>query len=144
MVEPGPLPTRWLTVYTIWMAVGGALTIAWVWITPPRWGAPYLVGDIGAGALAVAVAIGLWWRQRWAWEVNYWGLLLVPLVLAGLCLALAVLAVLAVILTLAFGGAAFGLGFQEVLLLFLIALMLGLWPALNIRYFRRRRHLFSG
>jgi len=71
------MPTRWLTVYRVWMTLVGALAAVagGVMIFRPRSG-----GDLPAGLLAIAlgivllsISVGLGLRRRWAWHVNYWG-----------------------------------------------------------------------
>jgi hypothetical protein len=82
---------------------------------------------LALGMLYVAVSLGLTERRLWAWRVNYWGLLLIqPITLAGV------------------------LGLWEVEKFPLLtawrgrmALFLGLWSVLNMRYFGKRRHLFE-
>jgi hypothetical protein len=122
--------SRWLAYYSICLAVIGVTSIV-VGISillAPALGRPSegMLG-LALGALYVAVSLGLTERRLWAWRVNYWGLLLIqPITLA------AVLGLWEVekfpVLT-AWHGA--------------MALFLGLWSALNMRYFRKRRHLFE-
>ena len=125
------IPTRWLTVYRVWMTLVGALAAVAgaVMIFRPRSG-----GDMPAGLLAIAlgivllsISIGLGLRRRWAWHVNYWGL-----VMALVGLALTILSSLPLSRTP-----------QELVGPLLLALAVGLWCGLNLRYFRRRRSLFS-
>ncbi len=121
---------RWLAYYSICLAVIGVMSVV-VGISillAPALGRPSegMLG-LALGTLYVAVSLGLTERRLWAWRVNYWGLLLVqPITLA------AVLGLWEVekfpVLT-AWHGA--------------MALFLGLWSALNMRYFRKRRHLFE-
>lgn len=124
------MPTRWLTVYRVWMTLVGALAAVAgaVMIFRPRSG-----GDLPAGLLAIAlgivllsISIGLGLRRRWAWHVNYWGL-----VMALVGLALTILSSLPLFRTP-----------QEMVGPLLLALAVGLWCGLNLRYFRRRRSLF--
>jgi hypothetical protein len=128
---PGVAPgDRWLTYYPICLAVIGVLAIvagASI-LLGPALGAPSegLLG-LALGALYLAVSIGLAERRQWAWRVNYWGLLLVqPITLAGV---LGLWKVEKFPLLTASRGA--------------MVLLLGLWSALNMRYFRKRRHLFE-
>lgn len=149
MSEMVAVSTRWLTFYTLFMAVGGLFGIIRSASTPP--GGALLV-DIGSSALSFVVAVGLLKRQRWAWKLNYWGFLFIPLVVAGVLVGLGVVAVLMVPVLIfdvlgaraLLGPWTFGVGFQEILVGLVVGLVLGLWSSLNRRYFRRRRHLFSG
>jgi hypothetical protein len=129
-LEPSPSPDRWLAYYPICLAVIGVMSIVLgaSILLGPALGAPFegILG-LALGTLYVAVALGLAERRMWAWRVNYWGLLLIqPITLAG------VLGLWQVqrfpLLTVWRGG---------------MALLLGLWSAMNMLYFRKRRHLFD-
>jgi hypothetical protein len=129
-LEPSPSPDRWLTYYPICLAAIGVMSIVvgTAILLGPALGRPRegLLG-LALGTLYVAVSLGLAERRLWAWRVNYWGLLLLqPITLAG------VLGLWQVqrfpLLTVWLGGT---------------ALLLGLWSAVNMHYFRKRRHLFD-
>jgi hypothetical protein len=125
-----PAAGRWLVYYPICLAVLGlmAIVVGSSILLGPALGAP-AEGVLGLvlGTLYLAVSIGLAKRNLWAWRVNYWGLLLIqPITLAG------VLGLWQVerfpLLTAWRGG---------------MMLFLGLWSALNMRYFQKRRYLFE-
>jgi hypothetical protein len=107
---------------------GGSLITGASILLGPALGPP-AEGVLGLilGALYLAVSAGLAERRLWAWRMNYWGLLLIqPITVAG------VLGLWNVqrfpLLTAWHGG---------------LVLLLGLWSAVNMRYFRRRRPLFE-
>jgi len=123
-------PDRWLGYYPICLAVVGVLSLLTgaAILLGPALGTP-AEGILGLilGTLYLAVSVGLAERRLWAWRVNYWGLLLVqPITVAGV---LGLWTVERFPLLAAWGGA--------------LVLLLGLWSALNMRYFRKRRPLFD-
>ena len=78
--RPIAAPDRWLTYYPICLALVGVLSLitgASI-LLGPALGTP-AEGILGLilGTLYLAVSVGLAERRRWAWRVNYWGLLLV-------------------------------------------------------------------
>lgn len=127
---PGAAPDRWLVYYPICLAGVGVLALitgASILLGPAL--GPPAEGVLGLilGALYLAVSAGLAERRLWAWRMNYWGLLLIqPITVAG------VLGLWNVqrfpLLTAWHGG---------------LVLLLGLWSAMNMSYFRRRRPLFD-
>jgi hypothetical protein len=127
---PGAAPDRWLVYYPICLAGVGVLALitgASILLGPAL--GPPAEGVLGLilGTLYLAVSAGLAERRLWAWRMNYWGLLLIqPITVAG------VLGLWNVqrfpLLTAWHGG---------------LVLLLGLWSAVNMRYFRRRRPLFE-
>jgi len=128
--RPIAAPDRWLAYYPICLAVVGVLSLitgASI-LLGPALGTP-AEGILGLtlGTLYLAVSVGLAERRRWAWRVNYWGLLLVqPITVAGV---LGLWNVERFPLLTAWRGA--------------LVLLLGLWSVLNMRYFRERRALFA-
>jgi hypothetical protein len=106
----------------------GAIVVGIAILLGPALGRPPegLLG-LALGVLYLAVSLGLTERRLWAWRVNYWGLLLIqPITLAGV---LGLWEVKKFPLLAAWRGG--------------MALFLGLWSMLNMRYFRKRRHLFE-
>jgi hypothetical protein len=123
---PPPLPTRWLRIY---IGTLGALGVLFV-IVPLllRLGTSLAnVVTVGLGVILIAVSVGLAKRKRWAWQVNYWGL-----IMALVGLGLTILSSLPLSRTP-----------QEMVGPLSLGLAVGLWCGLNLPYFRRRRALFS-
>lgn len=139
------VPMRWAPVYCGIVAVIAALQVLSSLAQLSRYGrmgsgmALLLFNWIPA-ALSIVVAWGLSQRRRWAWQVNFWLFLVVPLVLGGLVF---------VVLTIVFvfvesKWRPMGIGIAPAVLLFAFALgLFALWPALNLVYFKKRRHLFT-
>jgi multisubunit Na+/H+ antiporter MnhB subunit len=124
--EPRPLPTRWLNTYTGTLGLLGVSLVVAPLLLRPGGSAANLV-MVGLGAFLIAVSVGLAKRERWAWQVNYWGL-----VAALVGLGLTILSGLPLLRTP-----------QELVTPLFLGLAVGLWCGLNLRYFRRRRSLFS-
>jgi hypothetical protein len=124
--EPAPLPTRWLNTYTGTLGLLGVLLVISPLLLRPGGSAANLV-MVGLGGLLIAVSVGLAKRKRWAWQVNCWGL-----VVALVGLALTIVSSLPLSRTP-----------QEMVGPVSLGLAVGLWCGLNLRYFRRRRALFS-
>jgi hypothetical protein len=143
----GPLPTRWLGAYVVIVGVLGAFSVAAALaelLTPRGWarqaGAGAVLYNLASGGLSIAVAVGLARRRAWAWLVNYWLFLVLPLVLLGLGVLVGlVLMVLFASVWRQATGMTPGAGLVGGAL---VTGALALWPILNIVYFRRRRHLF--
>jgi hypothetical protein len=146
-VGTGPaLSMRWVPAYSVIMAVIGGLQIlsalAQLGGRHGRMplGMTVLLFQWIPAVLSIAVAWSLTQRRRWAWQVNFWLYLFAPLVLGGLIF---------VAVTIAFVFVeskwhAMGIGIAPAVMLFAFALgLFALWPALNLVYFKKRRHLFT-
>lgn len=123
---PPPLPTRWLRTYTGTLGVLGVLFVIVQPLVRPGWSLANVV-TVGFGGLLIAVSVGLAKRKRWAWQVNNWGLIVA---LVGLGLTI-------------FSSLPLSRTHQEMVGPLSLGLAIGLWCALNLRYFWRRRALFS-
>lgn len=142
----GPaLPVRWLSAYTVIIAVLGGLNILSALAQLPVGGAGRVpvVPALWAwlpGLLSLFVAWGLWHRRRWAWHVNFWLYLVAPLVVGALVFVAVSVALLAM------EEWRRSMGYAPGPAIVALAVGLGifaLWPALNLVYFRKRRHLFT-
>jgi len=144
-VATGALPMSWVPAYAIILGVIAGLHILSSLAQVTR------SSHVGAGlgvvvftwvtsGLAIAVAWGLTQRRRWAWQVNFWLYLVAPLVVGALVFA-------AVAVGFAFMEARWrpiGIGIAPIVMILVFGLgLFSLWPALNLVYFKKRRHLFT-
>lgn len=125
VTEPPPLPKRWLKTYTVALGLLGVIFVISQPLLRPGGSIAALV-TIGFSGLLLAVSVGLAKRKRWAWQLNYWGL-----VAALVGLALTILSSFPLSRTP-----------QEMVGPFSLGLAVGLWCGLNLRYFWQRRALF--
>lgn len=126
MTETPPLPTRWLNTYTGILGLLGVILVISQPVLRPGGSIAALV-TVGFGGLLIAVSVGLARRKRWAWQVNYWGL-----VMGLVGLALTVVSSLPLSRTP-----------REMVGPLSLGLAVGLSCGLNLRYFQRRRAFFS-
>lgn len=142
--SPPQMPTRWLTVYRVWMGLVGVLAAVAgaVMIFRPRSGENWPAGLLGfvLGIALLSVSIGLGLRRLWAWRLNYWGGLLVSAILGGV---LALSSAIGLLLAVTGIGPVLLVGPAELLRTLWLGLVFGGAAILNMRYFRRRRALFS-
>lgn len=138
------MPTRWLTVYWIWMALVGvtAAPVGVVMVLGPPSGEDLLAGLLGItlGIVFLSISIGLGLRRLWAWRLNYWGCLLVFTILAAF---LALSSAIGLLLAVAGIGPILLAGPAELFRSLWLGLAFGGASVLNMGYFRRRRALFS-
>ena len=140
------LSMRWVPAYSVIMAiVGGLQILSSLAQLGSRHGRMPLVMTALLfhwipAVLSIAVAWGLSQRRRWAWQVNFWLYLVAPLVLGGLVFVAATIAFVFV----ESKWHPLGIGIVPAVVLFAFALgLFALWPALNLVYFKKRRHLFT-